>query len=44
MEAQHPDEFITNLIDLAPFVVCKASPERMSLKNPPKSTEELLAA
>ncbi len=44
IEAQHPDEFITYLIDLAPSVVCKAvKRQRMSLKNPPKSTEELLA-
>jgi PIN domain len=43
--AQHPDEFITDLIDLAPSVICEAAKrQRMSLKNPPKSVEELLAA
>ncbi len=45
IEAQHPDEFIAYLIDLAPSVVCEsAKRQRMSLKNPPQSVEELLAA
>jgi hypothetical protein len=45
MEAQHPDEFITHLIDLAPPVVCEAAKrQRMSLKNPPQSVDELLSA
>lgn len=45
IEAQHPDEFITHLIDLAPSVVCEAvKRQRMSLKNPPQSVKELLAA
>ncbi len=45
IEAQHPDEFITHLIDLAPPVICEAAKrQRMSLKNPPQSVEELLAA
>ncbi len=45
IEAQHPDEFITYLIDLAPSVVCKAAKrQRMSLKNPPKNVDELLTA
>ena len=44
IEAQHPDEFITYLIDLALSVVCEAvKKQRMSLKNPPRSVEELLA-
>jgi hypothetical protein len=45
IEAQHPDKFITHLIDLAPSVVYEAAKrQRMSLRNPPKSVEELLAA
>ncbi len=44
IEAQHPDEFITHLINLAPLTVCEAAKrQRKSLKNPPKSIEELLA-
>jgi predicted nucleic acid-binding protein len=45
IEAQHPDEFITHLIDLASPVVCEAAKrQRMSLKNPPQSVEDLLSA
>ena len=45
IEAQHPDDFITHLIDLAPPVVYAAAKrQRMSLKNPPQSVEELLSA
>lgn len=45
IEAQHPDDFITHLIDLTPSVVCNAvKNQRMTLKNPPLSVEELLAA
>lgn len=45
IEAQHPDEFIIHLIDLAPSVICEAvKRQRMSLRNPPQSVEELLAA
>jgi predicted nucleic acid-binding protein len=45
IEAQHPDEFITHLIDLAPSVICEAAKrQRMSLKNPPLSVDELLLA
>ncbi len=45
IEAQHPDEFITHLIDLAPTIVCEAvKRQQMSLKNPPQSVEELLGA
>lgn len=42
INAQHPDEFIGHAFDLDPAVVCKAvHDQRASLKNPPKSTEEL---
>ena len=45
IEAQHPDEFITHLIDLAPPVVCEAAKrQRISLKNPPQGVEDLLSA
>jgi predicted nucleic acid-binding protein len=44
IEAQHPDEFVTNLIDLSPGAVYAAvKRQREMLKNPPKSPEELLA-
>ena len=40
--AQHPDEFIEHAIDLNPAAVCKAvRDQRASLKNPPRSVEEL---
>jgi hypothetical protein len=45
VEAQHPDEFITHLIDLAPAPVCAAAKRhRASLKNPPKTVDEYLGA
>jgi hypothetical protein len=45
MEAQHPDEFILRLIDLAPYAVKEAAEtHRQSLKNPPKSIKEFLAS
>ena len=45
MEAQHPDEFILRLIDLAPYAVKDAAEtHRQSLKNPPKSIEEFLTS
>jgi predicted nucleic acid-binding protein len=45
IEAQHPDEFILHLIDLAPDAVMDAAEtHRQSLKNPPKSVEEFLAS
>ena len=45
MEAQHPDEFILRLIDLAPYAVKEAAEtHRQSLKNPPKSVKEFLAS
>ncbi len=41
--AQHPDEFITHLLDLAPNIVCAAAKrQRQSLKNPPKTVEDFL--
>jgi predicted nucleic acid-binding protein len=43
MEAQHPDEFVTSLLDLDGASVCAAvKRQRASLKNPPKTPEELL--
>lgn len=43
MEAQHPDEFITHLIDLdAGAVVGAVRAQRAALKNPPATVEELL--
>lgn len=43
IEPQHPDEFIRNLIDLAPAPVCEAvSAHRSSLKNPPKTIDQYL--
>jgi predicted nucleic acid-binding protein len=45
LEAQHPDEFVTHLIDLAPGAVYGAAKRhRASLRNPPKTVEEYLAA
>lgn len=45
LEAQHPDEFITHLLDLNPAAVCSAAKsQRASLKNPPKTVEEFLEA
>jgi hypothetical protein len=44
LEAQHPDDFLGSLLDLAPGVVCTAvKAQRESLRNPPKTAEELLA-
>lgn len=43
IEAQHPDEFISHLIDLAPPLVYKAIQEiQTRLKNPPRTIDELL--
>lgn len=43
IEAQHPDDFINHLLDLAPNIVCEAAKrQRASLKNPPKSVAEFL--
>lgn len=42
MAAQHPDQFIEHAFDLSPAAVCKAVRDhRASLKNPPKTVEEL---
>lgn len=43
LEAQHPDEFIAHLIDLAPETVTLAARTcRARLQNPPKTAEEYL--
>ncbi len=43
IEAQHPDEFIMHLIDLAPNVVCSAAKkQREGLKKPPLTVEQYL--
>ncbi len=43
IEAQHPDQFITHLLDLDPGIVCAAAKRhRESLKNPPKTVAEYL--
>jgi hypothetical protein len=43
IEAQHPDEFILHLLDLAPAsVLAAAESHRQSLKNPPRTIEEYL--
>jgi predicted nucleic acid-binding protein len=44
MEAQHPDDFLVSLFDLAPGPVCAAvKRQREGLRNPPKTADELLA-
>ena len=44
IEAQHPDDFLLTLMELAPELVCAAiRRQRESLRNPPKTTEEMLA-
>ena len=43
IEAQHPDDFILDLLSLAPGLVMEAAQNhRVSLKNPPKSVAEYL--
>lgn len=43
VETQHPDEFISHLITLDWSMVCRAlKNQRASLKNPPRTAEELL--
>ena len=43
IEAQHPDEFVLNLLDLAPGIVCRAADHhRQTLKRPPRTLEEYL--
>ena len=44
IEAQHPDDFLVYLLDEAPGVVCAVvKRQRESLRNPPRTAEELLA-
>jgi predicted nucleic acid-binding protein len=43
IEAQHPDDFLVHLLDHAPGMVCAVvKRQRESLRNPPKTSEELL--
>jgi predicted nucleic acid-binding protein len=43
IEAQHPDAFVESLLDIDESVVCSTlRSQRLDLKNPPKSAEELL--
>jgi len=43
IDAQHPDEFIMRLLDLAPDRVCSAAKkQRESLKKPPLTIEQYL--
>jgi predicted nucleic acid-binding protein len=43
IEAQHPDDFVLHLLDLAPAAVVAASHNhRLSLKNPPRTVPEYL--
>jgi predicted nucleic acid-binding protein len=45
IEAQHPDDFVMHLIDLAPSVVCSAAKkQRESLKKPPLTVEQFLTS
>ncbi len=45
IEAQHPDEFVLHLLDLAPGAVIGAAAEhRKSLKSPPKTAADYLDA
>ncbi len=44
IEAQHPDEFVLKLLELAPGVVAHGARDHLeSLKNPPKTVSEYLA-
>lgn len=43
IQAQHPDDFLTHLIDLSSSAVCAAvRDQRAALKNPPYSVRQLL--
>ena len=42
IEAQHPDEFVVHLLDLAPGLVIDAAHHRESLRNPAKTAEQYL--
>lgn len=44
IDAQHPDDFLRHLLDLAPAkVIATVQETRKSLKNPPKSSDEYLS-
>ncbi len=44
IEALHPDDILISLLDAAPEIVCTAvKRQRESLRNPPKTADELLA-
>lgn len=43
IDAQHPDQFVRHLVDLAPRAICAAvKVHRQSLKHPPKSVDHYL--
>lgn len=43
VNAQHPDDFVWQLLQIAPEVVCGAiQRQRANLKKPPKTVEEFL--
>jgi len=43
LDAQRPDDFIVNLLDLHPARVCEAAANHSrSLKHPPKTTDQYL--
>lgn len=45
VDAQHPDDFIVALLEVAPQAVCEAARrQRESLKNPPLTVESYLAS
>ena len=45
VDARHPDDFIVDLLDTAPAIVCRAAGmQRASLKRPPLSVDDYLAA
>jgi predicted nucleic acid-binding protein len=44
VEARHPDDFLLELLDFAPGTFCTAvKRQRESLRNPPRTVEELLS-
>lgn len=43
IEAQHPDDFVLGLIDLAPGTICNVVQKQAdALKNPPATVEDVL--
>ena len=45
IQPQHPDDFIAHFLDIEPVAVCSSAKQhRESLRNPPKTVEEYLAA